>query len=488
MVRIPLKGCDLNKCFIPSGVEGLDSVLGGGFPSKSLIVLAGCPGVGKTVFSAHFLYHGCVDYGDKGVYVSFAESREAFYENMESFGYNFKRLESEGKFRFLDLFTVKEEGIPAVVEHILKEVSDFGAKRLVIDSFTALAQAFREPHEKRVFLHTVLGKICRLQGCTTLLISEKPCEAENNGVNFSVEDFVADGIIHLKRGYLAHRLIRELEVFKMRGAPILETKLFFTLKNGFRAFSSFKAKTVSSPKRFQPQPDAPGFYSTGSLDMDEMLNGGYPRGAPVLIEIDENISMLQYHLIVVPTALNFITQGRGVIIIPSAGIDYRIVGRRAEEAGLTSNEVNNLLRLCVKDHPGIKLEPYVVAFRGVNILEDYAAYLEVERELMEKTGQPILRVTGVDMLIDNYGARGTISILKVDATKIRETGGLGIMLLKPGYPKLAKILGSVAEVHVKIIREHGKVLVYGVKPRTNLHILEMDTSKGYALPKLTMIM
>ncbi|MEM3798329.1 MAG: ATPase domain-containing protein, partial [Candidatus Bathyarchaeia archaeon] len=65
---------NLRKRLVPTGVEGLDAVLGGGFPKNSLIVLVGCPGSGKTIFSAQFLYRGCVDYGDKGVYVSFAES------------------------------------------------------------------------------------------------------------------------------------------------------------------------------------------------------------------------------------------------------------------------------------------------------------------------------------------------------------------------------------------------------------------------------
>lgn len=96
------------------------TLFSGGFPKGSLIVLAGCPWAGKTVFSAIFLYHGCVDHADKGVYVSFAESREAFYENMESFGYDFKKLEENGKFQFLDLLTVKEEGISAVIEQIFK--------------------------------------------------------------------------------------------------------------------------------------------------------------------------------------------------------------------------------------------------------------------------------------------------------------------------------------------------------------------------------
>ncbi|MBS7636587.1 AAA family ATPase [Candidatus Bathyarchaeota archaeon] len=475
----------MERRVVPTGVEGLDVVLGGGFPEKRLIVLAGCPGVGKTIFSAHFLYRGCVDCGDEGVYVSFAESKEAFYENMEDFGLDFKKLETKGKFRFLDLLTVKEEGVPAVIELILKEVADLGAKRLVIDSFSALAQAFKEPHEMRVFLHTVLSKICRFQGCTTLLIVENA--SENDKVVFGAEGFVADGLIRLKRKSLEHRLLRELEIFKMRGTPLSETLLVFTLKDGFKAFPSFKAKLVDNPQRFQPQPDTRGFYSTGSPSLDVVLGGGYPRGSAVLIEIGENVSTLQYHLLTVPTAWNFATQGRGVIIIPSAGVDYKVIRQKAEEGGITSDEINSLLRIFVKEHPGIKLEPYIVTFKGENMSEEYAKYLMVERELMERTGQPVLHVTGADTLIGTIGLKGTLSVLKTDATWIRETEGLGIILLKPGYPKMAKILSSIADIHVKIIREHGKILVYGVKPRTNLHVLEMDTSKGYPMPKLTQI-
>jgi hypothetical protein len=91
------------------------------------------------------------------------------------------------------------------------------------------------------------------------------------------------------------------------------------------------------------------------------------------------------------------------------------------------------------------------------------------------------------MLISAYGLKEALSIWSFDASRIRETRGLGILILKPGYPRLAKILGAIADIHLKITREHGSVLVYGVKPRTNLHVLEMDTSKGHPMPKLTPI-
>ena len=108
-----------SRRLISTGVEGLNVVLGGGFPGNSLIILAGNPGTGKTVFSAQFLYRGCVDFGENGVYVSFAESRETFFENMRGFGFDFERLEREGKFRYLDLLTIKESAVPSILNMIL---------------------------------------------------------------------------------------------------------------------------------------------------------------------------------------------------------------------------------------------------------------------------------------------------------------------------------------------------------------------------------
>ncbi|MEM2537504.1 MAG: hypothetical protein QXK29_05120, partial [Candidatus Bathyarchaeia archaeon] len=140
-----------------------------------------------------------------------------------------------------------------------------------------------------------------------------------------------------------------------------------------------------------------------------------------------------------------------------------------------------------EDYPGMKQEPCLVAFKGENISEDYKRYMEVERGLVERTGQPVLRITGVDMLTDVYGIKETISVLKMDATWIKENGGLGMILLKPGYPQLAKTLGAIADIHLKITREHGTIIICGVKPRTCLYALEMDTSRGYAMPKLTPI-
>lgn len=470
---------------VPSGISGLDELIGGGFPRGSLIVLAGNPGTGKTMFSAISIYNSIVNHGEKGVYVSFAESKESFFSNMLSIGLDFKSLEDKRMFYFLDMVTAKEEAAPAMVKTILDEVDRVGAKRLVIDSFSALAQAFKERHEVRVVLHTIMNRITRLLGCTTILIVEVPYGEERIGLG--VEEFVADGIIMLRKKRLDGRLLRDLEILKMRGTPIPETQAVFTLKNGFKVFEQYKPKTIEKSRRFEPQPDSEKYFSTGSPDLDEMLGGGYPRGATVLIEIGEQISVHQYHLVTAITVCNFITQGRGAVIIPSRGVGTDLIMERAQEHGLTMDEINRLLRVCVKEHPSFEAKPYLIVLNGSNASEYVEKCFNIEQKLMESTHNPVLRVLGIDTLVDVYGFRDSLIALRACIAKTREVRGLCIMLLKPGYPRLAKMLGATADVYLKITREHGTVLVYGVKPRTNLYALEIDTSRGYPMPKLTPI-
>ena len=220
---------------VSTGVEELDSVLGGGFPKGSLIVLAGSPGTGKTVFSARFLYHGAVNCGEKGIYVSLCEGKEIFMENMRGFGFDFEKLERGGMFRFLDMLTVKEKGISTILDMIIGEVEKFGAERLVLDSFSAMAHAFKDPIEARIIVHTILGKLIRGMGCTILLIKETG--GNDVGKVFEAEEFVADDVIRFLATELEDQRLRSLEIIKLRGARLKEPRHVFTLDGGLK-FSS----------------------------------------------------------------------------------------------------------------------------------------------------------------------------------------------------------------------------------------------------------
>ncbi|HID17673.1 TPA: ATPase, partial [Candidatus Bathyarchaeota archaeon] len=126
---------------VKTGVDGLDEVIEGGFLEGSLILLAGEPGVGKTVFSIQFLVKG-VELGEPGVYAGFAEAKDALLENFSRhLGVDLAGL-SKDKLKILDYTAMRNsEGASAILEAILDEVKALKAERLVIDSFSALAQA-----------------------------------------------------------------------------------------------------------------------------------------------------------------------------------------------------------------------------------------------------------------------------------------------------------------------------------------------------------
>jgi circadian clock protein KaiC len=198
---------------VPTGVDGLDSLIEGGFPRDSIILVAGNPGAGKTILAAQFVFYGATVEGEKGLYVSFAETRESFLRSMLRFGWDFAELERQNKVSVLDLSTTKEPGIQGNLNLILEKLTDLGAKRLVIDSFTALSMALKESADVRFLIHLLYRFLQRI-GCTTIVISDIPWSSRRIG--WSVEEFITDGIILLRSRFDGGMLRRTCNILKMR--------------------------------------------------------------------------------------------------------------------------------------------------------------------------------------------------------------------------------------------------------------------------------
>jgi len=349
-----------------------------------------------------------------------------------------------------------------------------------------MAQAFKEPIDVRIIVQTILSRIVREMGCTTIMVEEVPIGRAEIG--FGVEEFVADGILRLNACELEGCLFRDVEILKLRGTELKERKLIFTLKNGFKAFTPFKLKPIEKPTRFQPISDKLDKYSTGVEDLDVIFNGGFSKGDTVLFEIASEVSMSEYHLIAVPTAVNFIANQRAVLIIPTVGVDYEKLKQVGLTYGLTNEEINSFLRVCMSR--GWKKDgdkPYIVFFDMKDPWEDYSKYIEIEEDLMQKTGQPIMNIIGVDTLTSYYDESICVKIIGQEVIKVRKNKALSFILMKGGSDKLKRKLSPIATTHLKLTREHGCLLLYGVKPRTGLYGVEMDVSRGYPLPKLTPI-
>ncbi len=468
----------------PTGIDGLDPLIGGGFPRRSLILLTGEPGTGKTIFGSTFLCRGATQYGENGIYVSFLEGKETLIANLSAFcDQDHVKLDKEGKFRILDLVTAKESGITANLEMILDEIYKLNAKRLVIDSFSSIAQALNEPIEARMILHTILSNMVRQMGCTTLLIVETPTGTK--GLGLGMEEFVADGVIILKRGTLDGRLSRELEIAKLRGTKIDSPEHPFTLERGFTVFSQFSHKSFEHMERLKRIPDSGRYFSTGSKSLDKILEGGFPKGTLVLLEVDKAVPLTAYGVLSYPIVSNFLNNGSPLVGVQSLGADPSMTYERWKAfAGKNVAYARSIEKL----RGGAKEEkPYLVLLKGKTSEEKTAEYLEVGNRLRKKTGKPVVWWVALDHFVDIFGAEHAEEVLSELSVNVIRNRELAVILAKPGLERITASASNIAAIHLRMFDRHGSVLLYGVKPRTSLCAVTIDVKKGLSSAGFTPI-
>lgn len=212
---------------VPTGIQGFDTLIEGGLPMGSLVVLAGNAGSGKTTFAAEYAYRGAARFNQKVIYVSFAEGRDTFYDNMLRLGMNFASIEKAGKLRFHDMMAITLKSIGGAIQDILHEIRTFRAARLVVDPFSAIAHLAKENEDPREILRMFLTKEARSVGCTSIMITEIPSGQEAIGMGY--EEFVSDGIIVLYYPRRGSARIRGIEVRKMRKTNHLQKTVPFEI-------------------------------------------------------------------------------------------------------------------------------------------------------------------------------------------------------------------------------------------------------------------
>lgn len=193
---------------VKTGIPGLDELLIGGLPEKSVVLVSGGPGSGKSILCAQFLYNGAL-HDEPGVYISMEEGPDQIINNMKKFGWNLADPKIQVEKLSLYNFDAMKDTIRGLVEK-------GKAKRLVIDPITHLGLFFDRRIEIRKSLVELSELIKRLE-ISALFSAEIP--KGTRGIStWNMEEFVADGVIVL------HDLVKEgstqktLQVLKMRGS------------------------------------------------------------------------------------------------------------------------------------------------------------------------------------------------------------------------------------------------------------------------------
>ena len=182
-----------------SGIKEIDSMIQGGLPSGSIIALSGPPGVGKSIFSLHFILEGARN-GQKCVYINLEEPRGNINNMIKQFDFadEFFKLEKEG------LIIIKCFDYPEyekIYTELLERIKrDKKIKRLVIDSFNCFFSSLDNPHALATTINVrkMINESfyhMRRHGLTTLLVLEKSNGYED-GFSYNIP-YLVDGIIKL---------------------------------------------------------------------------------------------------------------------------------------------------------------------------------------------------------------------------------------------------------------------------------------------------
>ncbi|HZU72199.1 MAG TPA: circadian clock protein KaiC [Acidimicrobiales bacterium] len=196
------------------GVPALDDMLGGGLFEKSLWLVAGPTGTGKSLLAALFVAGGA-SRGQKALLHSFEESRDQLLRNAAGWGIDLAALEDSGRLRI-----VAEAPEAASLEDHLQRmkaaIEDYGPDRVAIDSLTALqriatVKSFRE----YVLGLTFQIKMRALAGMVTS--SAKDFLGAESAGELHVST-ISDAITLLHYVPVGGELRRGVQVLKLRGS------------------------------------------------------------------------------------------------------------------------------------------------------------------------------------------------------------------------------------------------------------------------------
>jgi circadian clock protein KaiC len=262
---------------LPTGVAGLDEIIGGGLPDFSFNIIAGSPGSGKTTLAHQIMFANASKEKPALYFTVLGEPAIKMLRYQQQYPF-FDHAKIGSVVRFVNLSEVTLRGdLEAVLNEIIAEVEATNPSIVVVDSFrTVLRQAGNDPGQmdQQAFLQRLAMHLTSWEATTFLIGEYNEGELRDNPV-FTV----ADGLIWLYQQTERDSIVRKLEIVKMRGqATVPGLHTFRITGQGIQAFS----RTLGLLKRKELLPNAPRL-SIGVTAIDKLMGGGVFEGDSILV-------------------------------------------------------------------------------------------------------------------------------------------------------------------------------------------------------------
>lgn len=262
---------------MPTGVPGLDDIMGGGIPEFSFNIIAGTPGCGKTTLAHQIVFANATAENPALYFTVLGEPALKMLRYQQQYSF-FDGAMLDKAIRFINLSdVVMGQDLNAVYEAIVQQVTETSPGIVVVDSFRTVvrkAVATANELEMQNFIQRLAQFLTSWQA-TTFLVGEYVPEEMRDNPLFTV----ADGLFWLSQVAERNSVVRKLQIIKLRGqesVPGLHTVRISHA--GLQAFS--RTLGLTGKKGYTARTRR---LSTGIPVLDEMLGGGILEGDSVLV-------------------------------------------------------------------------------------------------------------------------------------------------------------------------------------------------------------
>jgi circadian clock protein KaiC len=198
---------------VTSGVERLDTMLGGGYYRGASVLITGFPGTAKTTLSGAFAAAACLR-GERTLFVSFDSDGSEIVRNLTSVGIQLQPHSDSGMLRMISARTITGSA-ESLLARIKTLATTHAARCVVIDPVSTLSKSGNE-----LTAHGVTERLIdwtKAEGitlvCTSLL---DEINGQKTGTPLQIST-LADTWIHLSYLVQAGERNRGLSVVKSRG-------------------------------------------------------------------------------------------------------------------------------------------------------------------------------------------------------------------------------------------------------------------------------
>jgi KaiC/GvpD/RAD55 family RecA-like ATPase len=373
---------------------------------------------------------------------------------------------------------INYETIPEFVQQLFTLGTKQSTRVFVIDSWNAVTRNLSETQVQ----HWESAIVQRLQGKNDKIIFVV------EGVKDSTLDWMVDGIVVLSKRITTSphgvaRRIRELSFPKMRGRQILNETYLMTLAKGrIKTFSPFKyrfpaiilkSRLIADPNDTQ--------ISSGSLDFDILLDGGFKKGSYNLFQVSTIVGD-GLDIFLFPLITNHLLNGRAVISILREGITF---DTKKSFFDVFTGSKNWIKRSINFERYIPKEEPHRIALPET-IDELLKRIDEITKMLRKENNETILINIGLDVLENLYGIPALNQFIPIIVSKSRLEGEIVVGWLKENQEYRGGT--TAAQSHWKIDLINRALVLEGIIPATEFFSIEPILAKGYIDYSITPIL